>query len=97
MHIISRKPLIEFSFKHADAKGPLNAWWAVATKADWAGPQDIKAQYPKVSIVADNRAVFNIGGGSYRLVVRFNYPSRTGFVRFVGTHAEYDKIDVTKV
>lgn len=97
MRIVSRAILQDFADLHADAKGHLDAWWHFTKRADWSSPQAIKNEWPKASIVADNRVVFDIVGGKYRLVVKFNYPYRMGYIRFIGTHAEYDKIDVTKI
>ncbi len=97
MRIIARRTLVEFSVKHRDAKSHLDAWWKMAVAADWATPQDVKNALPKSSIVADNRVVFDICGGHYRLVIKFNYPYRVGYVRFIGTHSAYDKVDVTTI
>jgi mRNA interferase HigB len=95
MHVIKQKTLVEFlqQPEFQDAKGPLKAWYYEATHAQWASPADVKAQYGSASILKDNRVVFNIAGNKYRLVVRINYDSKTVFVRFIGTHREYDKID----
>jgi len=95
VHVISRKKLIEFYEQtgRQDAKGPLEAWYYEARHAQWTSPADVKAQYGSASIIGDNRVVFNIAGNKYRLVVRINYHSKTVFVRFIGTHKEYDKID----
>lgn len=95
MHIIKRKTLIEFYARpnRQDAKGPLEAWYYEADHAQWSSPADIKDQYRSASIIKDNRVVFNIAGNKYRLVTRINYQSKTVFVRFIGTHQEYDKID----
>ena len=95
MHVIKRKTLIEFYNQPdcQDAKGPLEAWYYEARHAQWASPTDIKAKYGSASILKDSRVVFNIAGNKYRLVVRINYDSKTVFVRFVGTHKEYDKIN----
>jgi mRNA interferase HigB len=95
MHIISRKKIIAFYEKpdHQDARGPLEAWYYEASHAQWSSPADVKVLYGSASILGDNRVVFNIAGNKYRLVVRINYDSKTVFVRFVGTHREYDKID----
>ena len=97
MRIIARKILMDFSQRHPDAKGHLESWWLLLKKSDWATPQDVKNALPKASIVANNRVVFDICGGSYRLIVKFNYPYRIGYIRFIGTHSEYDKIDVTTI
>ncbi|MGA7876562.1 MAG: type II toxin-antitoxin system HigB family toxin [Desulfoferrobacter sp.] len=95
MHVISRKTITRFFSRPAcnDAKGPLEAWLDEAKRAQWSSPAEIKEQYRSASILRDNRAVFNIAGNKYRLVVRINYDSKTVFVRFIGTHKEYDKID----
>ena len=95
MHVIKRKTLVEFYQKpvNQDASGALEAWYYEAKKAQWASPADIKSQYRSASILKDNRAVFNIAGNKYRLIVKINYDSKTVFVRFIGTHREYDKID----
>lgn len=97
MRVIARKVLVDFARRHPDAKGHLESWWLLLKKADWAAPQDVKNALPKASIVANNRVVFDICGGSYRLIVKFNYPYRIGYIRFIGTHSEYDKIDVTTI
>lgn len=95
MHVISRKKLIEFYEQpgRQDAKGHFEAWYYEAKHAQWESPADIKARYGSASVIGDNRIVFNIAGNKYRLIVRINYDSKTVFVRFVGTHQEYDKID----
>ena len=95
MHIIKRKTLIDFYSqpRYQDAKGPLDAWFYEAKHAQWESPAEIKEQYRSASILKGNRVVFNIAGNKYRLVVRINYVSKTVFVRFIGTHREYDTID----
>ncbi|MEE8479904.1 MAG: type II toxin-antitoxin system HigB family toxin [Desulfobacterales bacterium] len=95
MHVIKRKTLVEFYQQPGlqDAKGALEAWYYEAKHAQWASPADIKALYRSASILKDNRVVFNIAGNKYRLIVRINYDSKTVFVRFIGTHREYDRID----
>ena len=95
MHVISRKKLIAFyeQPKHQGAKGQIEAWYAEAVHAQWASPADVKVQYGSASIIGDNRVIFNIAGNKYRLIVRTNYGSKTVFVRFIGTHKAYDKID----
>lgn len=97
MHIISRKPLRDFSQKHPLAKTPLDAWFAEVSRAEWARFADIRAAYGSADVVAGNRVIFNIGGNKYRLVVKVAYKCGKVFVRFVGTHAEYDKIDAKTI
>ena len=95
MHIIKRKTLIDFYKQpgRQDAQRPLEAWHYEVRHEQWASPADVKEQYRSASILKNNRVVFNISGNKYRLVVRINYHSKTVFVRFIGTHQEYDKID----
>ena len=97
VHIIARRTLREYWEREPKAEQPLKAWYAIATNADWSSPVDVKRAYGNASIVANDRVVFNIGGNRYRLIVRFDYASRVGFVRFVGTHLEYDAVDASKV
>ena len=81
----------------ADARGPLHSWYAETTKAIWRKPQDIKDRYAGASICGNNRVVFNVGGNKYRLVVEVQYQAGLVWVKFVGTHAQYDRIDVETV
>src|SRR6266404_497652 len=99
MRIISRKTLRLFWEKpeYADAEQPLKAWFREASNANWTSPAAIKAAFGNASIVGNNRVVFNIGGNKYRLVVRVNYPYRVMYVRFVGTHAQYDRINMEEI
>jgi len=97
MRIIARKTLREFWKHHPDAEQPLRAWYAEAKSARWLTPNEIKLRYRSASFVANNRVVFNIGGNKYRLVVAIRYDVGIVFIRFIGTHAAYDKIDVTTV
>ena len=97
MRIIAKRTLRIYWERHPRAEQPLKAWYAVGRKADWSSPADIKAVYGNASIIAGDRMVFNIGGNRYRLIIRFDYPRRIGFVRFAGTHAEYDRIDASQV
>ncbi len=97
MRIISKKTLREFWVKHTDSEQQLKAWYQEVNTADWKNPKRIKKEYPSASFLADNRVVFNIKGNTYRLIVKINYEYRIVWVRFIGTHAEYDKIDATKI
>ena len=97
MRIIAKKTLREFWKRNPDAERPLRAWHKEVQTAEWETPADIKSAYPKASIIGDNRVVFRMKGKSYRLVVKVNYRSRIVFVRFAGTHAEYDRIDAEGV
>ena len=93
MRILAINALREFWKKHPDAEIPLRSWYAAATHADWRSPTAVRASYRNAGIVANNRVVFNIKGNDYRLVAAVHYNRRVMFVRFVGTHREYDKID----
>ena len=93
MRIISRKALKEFWGKHPNSEQPLRAWYANVKRADWKTPSDVKAMYRNASIIQNNRVVFNIKGNSYRLIVALNYQYGLVYIRFVGTHPEYDKIN----
>jgi mRNA interferase HigB len=75
----------------------LKAWFQETSKANWKNTKPIKAQYPSASFLSDNRVVFNIKGNHYRLIVKINFDYQIVWVRFIGTHAEYDKIDATKI
>ena len=97
MRVISKKIVRDFWKTHADSEQQLKSWFQETSKAEWKSPNDVKLEYPKASILANNRVVFNISGGNFRLVVKMAYRSGICFIRFVGTHKEYDKIDVTKV
>lgn len=99
MRIISRAMLREFWEipDYADAEQALKAWYDEAKHASWQTPQDIKNQFRSASFVGNNRVVFNIHGNKYRLVVAINYSFSVCYVRFVGTHKQYDKIDVTTI
>jgi len=97
MRIIAKRTLLKFWEKHPEAKSPLEAWHAEAKSASWRNPSEVKAHYRSADNVGDNRMVFNIGGNKYRLVVRFNYDYQIAYIKFVGTHKQYDKIDVETV
>lgn len=97
MHIVSLKTLRLFWEKHPDAEQPLRAWYLIAKRARWRTPSDIKADYGTASIIGNNRVVFNIKGNDYRLVVLAAYHKGRLFIRFVGTHADYDRIDAETI
>lgn len=99
MVIIALKRLRDFWElpRCADAEQPLKAWYSEADKADWASPADVKAQYASASILGNNRMVFNIAGNKYRLITVIHYRVRTVYIRFIGTHQEYDSIDAHTV
>jgi mRNA interferase HigB len=99
MRVIAVRTLKEFWQKpgHGDSEQPLRAWYAEAKEAEWAGPNDIKKTYLSASIVGKNRVAFNIKGNKYRLIVAVKYEFKIVYIRFVGTHKEYDKVDARSV
>jgi mRNA interferase HigB len=97
MRIIAKRTLREFWAKHPLSETPLKVWYDVAKQANWVSPRAIKIRYRTASFVADHLVVFNIKGDSYRLVVSMNYAEQIIFIKFIGTHSEYDKIDVTTI
>jgi mRNA interferase HigB len=97
MRIIARRTLRDFWKKHNDAELPLKVWYEQARKAEWNNFQDIKKQFGSASIVGHDRVVFNIKGNDYRLVVLILFRRGKAFIRFVGTHKEYDKIDAKNI
>lgn len=97
MRLLSRSTLRKFADRYPDALGPVAAWADACEAASWATPSDVKAFDGRVSFVGTDRAVFNIGGNKYRLIVRIAYAFKLVYVCFVGTHAEYDKVDAATV
>lgn len=100
MRVIALRTLRHFWETHphsSEAQAALRAWHTETARADWATPSGVKAQYGNASVLKNGRVVFNIAGNRFRLVVRINYPYRVVYVRFVGTHAECDAIDVETI
>lgn len=97
MRVISKRTLTDFWTTFPEAKNALDTWHAGTSKANWTTTQDIKKIYSSASFLADCRVVFNICGNKYRLVVRINYPAQIVYVRFIGTHADYDKINAETI
>ena len=97
MRVIAKKILREFWEKQNDSEEQLKTWYKEASKAVWTSPNDIKSEYPKASILKSSRVVFDICGNKYRLIVQINYSRKWAFIRFIGTHSEYDKIDANKI
>lgn len=97
MRVIAKKILREFWEKRNDAEEQLKTWYKEASKADWSSPNDVKKEYIKASILKNRRVVFDICGNSYRLIVKINYERKWVFVRFIGTHSDYDKIDAENI
>lgn len=97
MRVLSRKILREFWEKHPDARQSLQAWYADVKHADWKKPSDIKSIYRNASFLSNNRVVFNIKGNIYRLIVVVQYNYGMVYIRFVGTHQEYDRINAETI
>jgi mRNA interferase HigB len=97
MHVIALKTLRDFWTKHTDAEQSLRAWYQEACHAAWKSFTDIKARYRSADCLPGNRVVFNIKGNQYRLVVQIHYQGARVFIRFIGTHAEYDKINAETI
>jgi mRNA interferase HigB len=97
VRVIAKKVLRDFWFKYADCEQQLKAWYRETEKAQWKNINELKKEYPSASILKDNRIVFNIKGNDYRLIVKFNFDYQISWIRFIGTHAEYDKIDANKI
>ena len=97
MRVIAKRTLRDFWTKHPDCEQQLKSWYQEAESAAWKGPNDIKRDYPSASVLENNRVIFNIKGNHYRLIVRINYAYGMLWIRFIGTHAQYDKIDAAKI
>lgn len=97
MRIISRRRLREFWELHPDARSSLQSWFADVKNADWEKPGDIKNIYSSASLLAHNRIVFNIKGNKYRIIILVQYSLKIVYIRFVGTHKEYDTIDANSI
>jgi mRNA interferase HigB len=91
------KAFINRTPAYADARDPLMAWYRQVNKADWASPAELKRDVRSASILRDGRVVFNIAGNKYRVVAWINYPYRVVYIRFVGTHRQYDEIDAQNI
>jgi mRNA interferase HigB len=97
MRIIAQNTLVEYWEKHPDAKRSLMHWYQVTKSARWDHTQDILASFSKSKVLNSERVRFEIGGGDYRLIVAFDFRRQIAFVKFVGTHAEYDRVDALTV
>lgn len=95
--IFAKSTLREFWEKHPDSEQYLKTWFNAAMNSDWKMPNDIKQSYANVSILKDSRIVFNIKGNSYLLVVKFNFDHQLAFIRSIGTHLDYDKINANNI
>lgn len=97
MRVLKRKTLVDFWVAHLDAAGPLKAWFAEANGAKWRTPAEIRQRFASADFIAGNRVVFNIGGNKYRLIVQVAYKPQIVFIRFIGTHAAYNRIDAETI
>ena len=99
MRIIAVSTLREFwsLSGRRDAEQPLRAWVSVVRAADWSKPTDVRAMFRSADILKNGRAIFDIGGNKYRMVVAIHYRGKRVYVRFIGTHADYDRIDAETV
>ena len=97
MRVISKKILRAFWEQHTDVERPLQAWLEDVKRAQWKTPADVQKIYGNDAVLSDSRAVFNIKGNRYRLVTKIHYNTGIVYIRFVGTHAEYDRIDALNV
>jgi|SRR2546422_5141989 len=97
MRVIAVKTLKSFWEKYPDAENALRAWYTEVRRANWRGPQDVKNAYGTASMLRNNRVVFNIKGNSYRLVVAVKYEFQVVYIRFVGTHAAYDRVNAEEI
>lgn len=99
MRIISKKTLKDFYEQnlYKDSKNSLEAWHQEVLKTDWNTPNEVKEQFTSASVVGNNRVVFNIHGNKYRIIVKINYFAKIIFIRFIGTHKQYDTINAMEI
>ena len=97
MKIIATPPLRKFSIEYPDGHSAINLWENKVKAAKWQTPADIKFEFASVSFVANNRVIFNIGGNKYRLIVAIAYRIGVVYIKFIGTHAQYDAVDAATV
>ncbi len=97
MHVISRKKLLVFGVTHPDVKGELEAWYHMITNTGYHEPIAITKVFGSADIIPSDRVIFNIKGNSYRIIVKVKYTTQTMFIRFIGTHAEYDKVNAETI
>lgn len=95
--ILAKSTLRQFWEQHADAEQHLKTWYDTAMNSNWNSPNDVKQTFANASVLKESRIVFNIKGNSYRLVAKFNFEKQWIFIRFIGTHSEYNKIDANTI
>jgi mRNA interferase HigB len=97
VHILNRETLVDFYSVHKETKSQLEVWYYEVKNANWRNPIDVKEKYGTASIIGGNKVVFNIKGNKYRLVTKINYQMKTVYIKFIGNHKEYDKINVEEM
>ncbi len=97
MRVIAQRTLRDFWEKYADCEEQLKSWFRETEKSVWTNFNELKREYPSASVLKNNRIVYNIKGNKYRLIVKFNFEYGICWIRFIGTHAEYDKIDANNI
>lgn len=97
LRVIAKKILRDFWLAHMDCEQQLKTWYQETSSVVWKKPGHVKQQYPSARFLNDNRVVFNIKGNSYRLIVKINYDYQMIWIRFIGTHAQYDKINANEI
>ena len=97
MRIIARHTLVEFYRKHPATKAPLEHWYQVAKASEWKTPLEVTGSFSKAKVVSEHRVRFEVQGGNFRMIVAFDFVRGIAFIKFLGTHAEYDKIDAETI
>jgi len=97
MRIIAHNTLVAYWTKHPETKSSLQHWFAIANSANWTNTGDVRASFPKASVITGERIRFEVHGGDYRLIVAFKFEASIAFIKFIGTHAEYDRVDAATV
>ena len=97
MRIIARHTLTQFAEAHPEARAPLVHWFAVARRAAWSNPAEVKSAFSKSKVLNGERVRFEVAGGDYRMIVAFDFGRQIAFIKFLGTHAQYDRIDALTV
>ena len=95
--IVAKRTLKEFWESYPDSEHYLKTWYDTARRANWQSANDVRSTYASASILKNGRVVFNVKGNNYRLIVRFNFEKQWAFIRFIGTHIEYDKVDANTI
>lgn len=97
MRLIARSTLVAFSGRHPDARASLEHWASIVTRSGWTSPAEIQAAFSKAKVLNAERVRFEVAGGRYRLIAAFRFEAQIAFVKFIGTHAQYDAVDALTV